>query len=164
VVNELVGSRWVTNALKKLYAFFTFQVFEFSEFLQKLKFSCRHIFRLLHTVKFLIKCILFLGSLSLRFLEARFRNLLELLRKASSWSSAFIREQGSPFPFYHVIRPGRLIQILSSVRLRLCISLIKVQIVLLVIQSLRLRTSHNTNSLWIKIEFRRLDLKLCLSG
>jgi len=51
----------------------------------------------------LIECVLIFRSLRLRLLETRFWNLLKLLRKSSSRPSAFISEQGTPLPFYHVI-------------------------------------------------------------
>ena len=163
VSDKLVSGRWITDTFKKLYAFFSFQIFEFSELLQKHKFSCWHIFSLLHTVKFLIECVLLFGRLGLGLLETRFWDLLQLLRKASRWPSAFVREQCPPFAFYHVIWPRRLVQILTCISLRVLISLVKLKIVLLVVQSLRLGTSHNTNSLRVKIELRGLDLKLCFS-
>ena len=164
MTNKLFSSRWVADALEKLDTFLSFQVFKLSEFLQKLEFGLRHILRLLHTVKFLIKSILLLWRLGFRLLETGFWNLLQLLWKSSSWPSTLVREQGASLTFYDVVRPSRLVQILTSVGLRILESLVELQIMLLVIKPLRLRASHNTNSLRIKIKLRGLNLKLGFCG
>lgn len=103
MTHKLLRGGWITNALKELDALFPFQIFKFSKFFQKLKFSGRHIFRLFHTIQFLVQGILLLGSFGFGFLKTGFWNLLELLRETSSWSSAFVREQGSSFTLDYVI-------------------------------------------------------------